>query len=94
MHRDESRLNRSSGDLIPASSDDSEEDEWVDEERPFFSSVILPGLLFLLTVCTVLWAGAYQTNTNPLVGPWNFLIEDPRALSKMQRTGATEEKWR
>ncbi len=80
MHRDESGLNRSSGHVIPVSSDDSEEDEWVDEERPFFSTVILPGLLFLLTVCTVLWAGAYQTNTNPLVGPWNFLVNDPLAI--------------
>ena len=80
MHRDESGLNRSSGDQIPVSSDDGDEDEWVDEERPFFSTVILPGLLFLLTVCTVLWAGAYQTNTNPLVGPWNFLVDDPLAI--------------
>jgi membrane-associated protease RseP (regulator of RpoE activity) len=80
MHRDESGLNRSSADLSPASSDDSDEDERVDEERPLFSTVILPGLLFLLTVCTVLWAGAYQTNTNPLVGPWNFLVDDPRAI--------------
>ncbi len=80
MHRDESGLNRSSSDLIPPSSDDSDEDEWVDEERPLFSTIILPGVLFLLTVCTVLWAGAYQTNTNPLVGPWNFLVDDPRAI--------------
>ena len=80
MHRDESGLNRSSGDQIPVSSDDGDEDEWVDEERPFLSTVILPGLLFLLTVCTVLWAGAYQTNTNPLVGPWNFLVDDPLAI--------------
>ena len=27
-----------------------------------------------LTLFTVLWAGAYQTNTNPLVGPWDFLL--------------------
>jgi membrane-associated protease RseP (regulator of RpoE activity) len=80
MHRDEPELNRSSGDLIPALSDNREEDEGVDEARPFSSSVILPGLLFLLTAFTVLWAGAYQTNTNPLVGPWNFLVEDPRAI--------------
>ena len=80
MHRDESGLNRSSGDLTPASSDESEEDEWGDEKRSIFSAVILPGLLFLLTVCTVLWAGAYQTNTNPLVGPWTFLVDDPLAI--------------
>ncbi|MBI4001898.1 MAG: site-2 protease family protein, partial [Nitrospira defluvii] len=82
MRRDESDQSRFPDDLTPASSDDSEEDEWVDEERPLFSSLVLPGLLFLLTVFTVLWAGAYQTNTNPLVGPWTFLMEDPLALWK------------
>ncbi len=80
MSRDESDESRFSDEPIPASVEDSEEDEWGEEERPLFSSLLLPGLLFLLTVFTVLWAGAYQTNSNPLVGPWNFLIDDPRAL--------------
>ena len=80
MHRDELDQGRSPEDPIGTSPDDSPEDEWGEEERTLFSSLILPGLLFLLTVFTVLWAGAYQTNTNPLVGPWNFLLEDPRAL--------------
>lgn len=80
MNRDESDQNRSADELIPASSEESEEDDWAEEERPIFSNVILPCLLFFLTVLTVLWAGAYQTNTNPLVGPWNFLVDDPRAL--------------
>ena len=80
MNRDESDQNRSSGELLSSSLGDSEEDEWVEEERAGFSAFLLPGLLFLLTVFTVLWAGAYQTNTNPLVGPWNFLVYDPGSL--------------
>ena len=80
MNRDESDQNRSSGELLSSSLGDSEEDEWVEEERAGFSAFLLPGLLFLLTVFTVLWAGAYQTNTNPLVGPWNFLVDDPGSL--------------
>ena len=80
MNRDESDQKRSSGELLSSSLGDSEEDEWVEEERAGFSAFLLPGLLFLLTVFTVLWAGAYQTNTNPLVGPWNFLVDDPGSL--------------
>lgn len=82
MNRDESDQNRSSGELLSSSSDDSEEEEWVEEERSGLSAFLLPGLLFLFTVFTVLWAGAYQTNTNPLVGPWNFLVDDPGSLWK------------
>ncbi|ULA60865.1 MAG: Putative Peptidase M50 [Nitrospira sp.] len=80
MNRDESDHNRSSGERISSSFENGEEDEWVEEERPAFFERMLPGLLFLLTVFTVLWAGAYQTNTNPLVGPWNFLVDDPGSL--------------
>jgi membrane-associated protease RseP (regulator of RpoE activity) len=82
MNRDEPDQNRSPGELISPSFEDREEDEWVEEGRPGFSARALPGLLFLLTVFTVLWAGAYQTNTNPLVGPWNFLMDDPGSLWK------------
>ena len=80
MNHDESGQGRPPDELSRVSSEGSEEDEWVEEERSSFSSLLLPGLLFLLTVFTVLWAGAYQTNSNPLVGPWNFLVDDPRAL--------------
>ena len=80
MNRDDSSEQpRSPDEPIPLSSDESDEDEW-EEERPQFSAWMLPALLFLLTVFTVLWAGAYQTNTNPLVGPWNFLVDDPGSL--------------
>ncbi|MBX3342933.1 MAG: site-2 protease family protein [Nitrospira sp.] len=80
MNRDESDQNRSSGELISPSFENAEEDEWVEEERPAFSAFVLPIMLFALTLFTVLWAGAYQTNTNPLVGPWDFLVDDPGSL--------------
>ncbi|MCS6290151.1 MAG: site-2 protease family protein [Nitrospira sp.] len=80
MNRDESGEYRSQDELLPRSPDESAEDEWVEEERPLLSGAMFPGLLFLFTVFTVLWAGAYQTNTNPLVGPWNFLVDDPGSL--------------
>ncbi len=79
MNRDDSEQPRSPDELIPLSSDEPEEDG-EEDERPRFSAWMLPALLFLLTVFTVLWAGAYQTNTNPLVGPWNFLVDDPGSL--------------
>lgn len=43
-------------------------------------SVALPVGLFLATVVTTLWAGAYQTNTNPFVGAWQFIVNNPSAI--------------
>ncbi len=80
MNRDESDQNRSSGELMSSSLEDAEDDEWEEDERPASSAFVLPVVLFALTVFTVLWAGAYQTNTNPLVGPWDFLMDEPRSL--------------
>lgn len=40
----------------------------------------LPLALFLATVFTTLWAGAYATNTDPRLGPLDFLRGDPLAL--------------
>lgn len=51
----------------------------VEEETPF-SRLILPIGLFLLTVFTTLWAGAYQTNVGPGRGPLQFLLDDPSVL--------------
>ncbi len=48
--------------------------------RRGFSQVLLPAILFLITVFTTLWAGAYQTNTTPFLGAWQFLIQDPSVL--------------
>ncbi|TAJ27563.1 MAG: hypothetical protein EPO64_05505, partial [Nitrospirae bacterium] len=42
----------------------------------------VPLALFVATVFTTLWAGAYQTNTSPLLGAWQFLINDPAVLWK------------
>jgi len=53
-----------------------------DPDPPPRSSVAVPIGLFLATVFTTLWAGAYQTNTSPLLGAWQFLINDPTALLK------------
>jgi membrane-associated protease RseP (regulator of RpoE activity) len=47
-------------------------------KRP--SAYVLPIALFLVTAFTTLWAGAYQTNTQPLRGAWRFLMEEPGAL--------------
>jgi membrane-associated protease RseP (regulator of RpoE activity) len=65
-----------------SSSFEDAEEEWGEAERPAFSAFVLPVLLFALTLFTVLWAGAYQTNTNPLVGPWDFLVDDPGSLAR------------
>lgn len=55
----------------------SEPDEPIEQEP---SGVLVPLSLFLLTVFTTLWAGAYQTNTSPSRGAWQFLVNDPRVL--------------
>ncbi|HEY5932329.1 MAG TPA: hypothetical protein VIT63_05395, partial [Nitrospira sp.] len=54
----------------------------IDEEvePSFFSRWTLPIVLFLLTVFTTLWAGAYQTYNGPVRGPLNFLLASPEAL--------------
>lgn len=52
-----------------------------DEVEPsFFSQWALPVVLFLLTVFTTLWAGAYQAYTGPVRGPLNFLLSAPETL--------------
>ncbi len=52
-----------------------------DEGKPSaFSKWTLPIVLFLLTVFTTLWAGAYQTYQGPVRGPLNFLLAHPETL--------------
>src|SRR5881628_4080364 len=55
-----------------------------EEEAPEarLSDLALPIVLFLLTVFTTLWAGAYATRSNPKEGPLQFLLSDPAALLK------------
>jgi membrane-associated protease RseP (regulator of RpoE activity) len=49
------------------------------EETPF-SKWVLPVSLFVATVFTTLWAGAYQVYNGPIQGPVNFLLEQPAML--------------
>ncbi len=50
------------------------------EEETSFSRLILPIGLFLITIFTTLWAGAYQTNLGPSRGPLQFLLDDLSVL--------------
>ena len=45
-----------------------------------FSVLYLPIILFVVTVFTTLWAGAYQVNIKPVEGPLDFLIRYPGNL--------------
>ena len=45
-----------------------------------FSKWGLPIGLFVLTVFTTLWAGAYNLNTKPVSGAWDFLTKYPSTL--------------
>lgn len=45
-----------------------------------FSVWGLPLLLFVLTIGTTLWAGAYNLRAKPRQGAWDFLISDPALL--------------
>jgi membrane-associated protease RseP (regulator of RpoE activity) len=63
----------------PASTETAPDDD--EPARSWFSEFGLPIGLFLLTVFTTLWAGAYQTKTL-FQGPWKFLTSDPSVLWK------------
>jgi membrane-associated protease RseP (regulator of RpoE activity) len=45
-----------------------------------FSEFLLPIGLFIVTIFTTLWAGAYQTYTGTTLGPVDFLLESPASL--------------
>jgi membrane-associated protease RseP (regulator of RpoE activity) len=77
--------------LPPASAGDQTEErptadgDWAletsDESR--FSEYLLPAGLFLVTVFTTLWAGAYQDHPDlfhPFLGAWALLTERPAEL--------------
>jgi membrane-associated protease RseP (regulator of RpoE activity) len=49
-------------------------------ERRHFSEYVLPMGLFLTTVFTTLWAGAYATRSQPMEGAFEFLITEPASL--------------
>jgi membrane-associated protease RseP (regulator of RpoE activity) len=52
------------------------------DEESTFSRWTLPLFLFVLTVCTTLWAGAYQTYSGTIRGPVDFLLEHPEMLPR------------
>jgi membrane-associated protease RseP (regulator of RpoE activity) len=58
-------------------SDLSADDEF---EETTFSKWVLPVSLFVATIFTTLWAGAYQIYNGPIQGPVNFLLEQPTML--------------
>jgi membrane-associated protease RseP (regulator of RpoE activity) len=63
---------------VPQAVDPTESDDGT--EPSFFSKWTLPIVLFLLTVFTTLWAGAYQAYNGPARGPLNFLLSSPETL--------------
>ena len=68
------------GDQLDEDAGAVSEDE---DEESAFSRYILPGGLFLLTIFTTLWAGAYQDRPNlfhPFRGAWELLTERPEEL--------------
>ena len=53
------------------------------EEESGFSKYLLPSILFVLTVFTTVWAGAYQDHPDrfhPFLGAWTLLAERPGDL--------------
>jgi membrane-associated protease RseP (regulator of RpoE activity) len=56
------------------------EREIEEPEESHFSQYTLPVVLFLFTIFTTLWAGAYQAYNGTIRGPVNFLLEYPEAL--------------
>lgn len=74
--------------LSPFPPEEQEEDErsrYPFHHKPLpppntFSDWGLPIILFGLTTFTTLWAGAYQVNTKPVIGAWDFLTRYPDSL--------------
>ncbi|HEY7533681.1 MAG TPA: site-2 protease family protein [Nitrospiraceae bacterium] len=68
-------------DNIEVLSESSEELSAEDEaEDRSFSEYLLPIGLFIVTIFTTLWAGAYQTYTGAVRGPVQFLLDSPDSL--------------
>ncbi|MFO0775293.1 MAG: site-2 protease family protein [Nitrospiraceae bacterium] len=51
-----------------------------DDEEDTRPSVLVPAVLFVLTVFTTLWAGAYNAGGTGGRGPWQFLVDNPWGL--------------
>ncbi len=68
--------------VAPTSEPHTIPEEVQEEELERFSSWGVPLGLFLVTVFTTLWAGAYQTKSDPYLGVLDFLIQHPTDLWK------------
>jgi membrane-associated protease RseP (regulator of RpoE activity) len=66
--------------ILPADLSSEDVLEVQAEEESTFSRWTLPLFLFALTVCTTLWAGAYQAYSGTIRGPMAFLWEHPEML--------------
>lgn len=75
---DERLVLEASEEPAPPSAGETENGD--DVEPTNFSKWTLPIVLFLLTVFTTLWAGAYQVYNGPARGPLNFLLTAPETL--------------
>lgn len=70
--------------VIPDPASSGSEDDLLEveqeEDESSFSRWTLPLILFLMTVFTTLWAGAFQAYTGTIRGPLSFLLERPDLL--------------
>ena len=83
MHQPMAQHNPREGtdDKRPSEEPSTEElSDFAAEEESTFSRWTLPVVLFALTVCTTLWAGAYQAYSGTIRGPVAFLWEHPEML--------------
>ena len=81
--RDEEQPVRDNGNRAHTGPEHQRDSLAEDEEyESSFSRWALPLVLFLLTIFTTLWAGAYQAYGGTIRGPANFLWEHPDMLWK------------
>jgi membrane-associated protease RseP (regulator of RpoE activity) len=83
MDRQDSPLQAVPDDLVNAGSPDWSDQNFEAPEETRFSKYVLPTGLFLVTIFTTLWAGAYQDHPDlfhPFLGAWTLLSERPGEL--------------
>lgn len=87
MDRDQRRTDDSLDEVLGASfaegSSDLGDSAFEEPKETWFSRYLLPIGLFLLTMFTTLWAGAYQDHPDlfhPFLGAWRLLTERPSDL--------------
>lgn len=61
---------------------DAQEGEDEGEDESVRPSLLVPLGLFVLTIFTTLWAGAYNAGGGGLLGPWQYLTQNPWVLLK------------